>query len=63
MKLGNIMNAEERKIKSLVSVDINNQRIYHQELAQKLNLQSEEAILDEYSRNDTQALYRILEEI
>ncbi|WNE40389.1 MAG: hypothetical protein GBAus27B_000456 [Mycoplasmataceae bacterium] len=63
MKLGDMMNPEERKLKSLVSFDTNNQKIYQQELAQQLNLNSKEAILNEYNRNDTQALYRILDQV
>jgi hypothetical protein len=49
VKLEDMMKPEEREIKKLVSTNELGVRVYNKKLAQELNIQSEEAILDKYN--------------
>lgn len=57
------MNTEEQEKKALISIDNEGQRIYNKGLGQEFNLKTDEQILTEYNKNDTQALYRILNQV
>ena len=62
--LSEMMNDEEIEIKNLISFDDNNnERKINKELADKYNLKTDKEILNAYNKNDTIALFRILNEL
>jgi len=61
--LDEMMNEKEEEIKKLVSFSEINEREFNRELATKYNLKTDKEILSFYNKNDTLALFRILNEI